>query len=640
MLTYTVASDATPDSVGTFDLIAISQNDSSRTDQLTVEVIASMVSDASIYPSQSSQEDLIIKPGESTTVSFTVTNNASVQDIFQTNTIIESWNDWLVTDIFPQQLFLNSGDTGTFSAKITAPVTAQVGDNCPEYFASIISQRSGEVFISTGIDNLQVAQVNNLAIKLVQAPETLIPGTANELQLELSNLGNGAVPAEFLIQGIPNEWDYRIYVEDELLNNIVQLGEISDLDSIKMVRVVIDVPDGVDHSLFFNIKISAMPTMHGDDIDIDDNDIELTLVTDIVRAIELSQTYNTVSTGIGNSTSIRFEIINFGNVDEQDLQILATLNSETYSGIITGYMTIGNTVIPYDFNQYHSISLDKNSSRTVRVDLIIPSDIDIGSIIIFDFSLLVDNEQDERLNHRTELTVNYVRNISVNLSHNTPVMEDFGSLWVNVSTTSSSDEQYIAEFSTPENWQLICNSALVEDGVVSIEEKLVNSLNRQSATYCEVINLGEIYEGEIRVVLYDDDNVLISEDRVSITFVKPISESANFSSTIIAGGVIFTLLTAIIISLLVVKNRSKFDDQEAEISSEQRISGPPISGPPTSNVVTEKAVPVIMNSISQNNIQQSPTGYPPVPQEGLPQGWTLEQWQYYGQQYLDMNRRQ
>ena len=129
-----------------------------------------------------------------------------------------------MTDIFPQQLFLNSGDSGTFSAKITAPVTAQVGDNCPEYFASIISQRSGEVFISTNIDNLQIAQVNNLAIKLVHAPETLIPGTANELQLELSNLGNGAVPAEFLIQGIPTEWDYRIYVEDELLNNIIQLG--------------------------------------------------------------------------------------------------------------------------------------------------------------------------------------------------------------------------------------------------------------------------------------------------------------------------------------------------------------------------------------------------------------------------------
>ena len=26
---------------------------------------------------------------------------------------------------------------------------------------------------------------------------------------------------------------------------------------------------------------------------------------------------------------------------------------------------------------------------------------------------------------------------------------------------------------------------------------------------------------------------------------------------------------------------------------------------------------------------------PPLPPEGLPAGWTMEQWQYYGQQYLN-----
>ena len=31
---------------------------------------------------------------------------------------------------------------------------------------------------------------------------------------------------------------------------------------------------------------------------------------------------------------------------------------------------------------------------------------------------------------------------------------------------------------------------------------------------------------------------------------------------------------------------------------------------------------------------------PPIPETGLPQGWTIEQWKYYGQQYLDMNNRQ
>ena len=26
---------------------------------------------------------------------------------------------------------------------------------------------------------------------------------------------------------------------------------------------------------------------------------------------------------------------------------------------------------------------------------------------------------------------------------------------------------------------------------------------------------------------------------------------------------------------------------------------------------------------------------PPLPASGLPEGWTMEQWEYYGQQYLD-----
>ena len=29
---------------------------------------------------------------------------------------------------------------------------------------------------------------------------------------------------------------------------------------------------------------------------------------------------------------------------------------------------------------------------------------------------------------------------------------------------------------------------------------------------------------------------------------------------------------------------------------------------------------------------------PPVPAEGLPEGWTMEQWNHYGQQWLDNNR--
>ena len=90
MLTYTVGNDAVPDSVGYFDLIAVSENDSSRTDLITIEIVASMVSDAHIVPlNGNDNQKLSIIPGETVIVDFSVTNNASVQDIFQTNMVFD-----------------------------------------------------------------------------------------------------------------------------------------------------------------------------------------------------------------------------------------------------------------------------------------------------------------------------------------------------------------------------------------------------------------------------------------------------------------------------------------------------------------------------------------------------------------------
>ena len=33
-----------------------------------------------------------------------------------------------------------------------------------------------------------------------------------------------------------------------------------------------------------------------------------------------------------------------------------------------------------------------------------------------------------------------------------------------------------------------------------------------------------------------------------------------------------------------------------------------------------------------------PPGVPPIPEEGLPQGWTIEQWTYYGEKWLEQNK--
>ena len=33
-----------------------------------------------------------------------------------------------------------------------------------------------------------------------------------------------------------------------------------------------------------------------------------------------------------------------------------------------------------------------------------------------------------------------------------------------------------------------------------------------------------------------------------------------------------------------------------------------------------------------------PPGVPPIPEEGLPDGWTMEQWAFYGQKWLDQQK--
>jgi hypothetical protein len=38
-------------------------------------------------------------------------------------------------------------------------------------------------------------------------------------------------------------------------------------------------------------------------------------------------------------------------------------------------------------------------------------------------------------------------------------------------------------------------------------------------------------------------------------------------------------------------------------------------------------------------VEEAPAAAPPVPAEGLPEGWTMDQWQVYGQMWLEQNGR-
>ena len=72
-----------------------------------------------------------------------------------------------------------------------------------------------------------------------------------------------------------------------------------------------------------------------------------------------------------------------------------------------------------------------------------------------------------------------------------------------------------------------------------------------------------------------------------------------------------------------VNEQSAADDLYADSDSMEDLAGIPKSEP-TSNSVSEA--------------QQAPAEVPPLPEGGLPEGWTMDQWKWYGQQWLDSQK--
>tara|TARA_B100000900_G_scaffold267028_1_gene227984 strand:- start:1201 stop:3048 length:1848 start_codon:yes stop_codon:yes gene_type:complete len=67
---------------------------------------------------------------------------------------------------------------------------------------------------------------------------------------------------------------------------------------------------------------------------------------------------------------------------------------------------------------------------------------------------------------------------------------------------------------------------------------------------------------------------------------------------------------------------------------------PPLGMPPAGMppAIPQKSIPNLPNPLPQPTPQSKPTP-PPLPPNGLPPGWSMEQWNAYGQMWLDKNQR-
>ena len=54
----------------------------------------------------------------------------------------------------------------------------------------------------------------------------------------------------------------------------------------------------------------------------------------------------------------------------------------------------------------------------------------------------------------------------------------------------------------------------------------------------------------------------------------------------------------------------------------------------TGNETSEDEVSAMLQDGNVDNIDEKPSNPPPLPESGLPEGWTMEQWEWYGHEWL------
>jgi len=170
---------------------------------------------------------------------------------------------------------------------------------------------------------------------------------------------------------------------------------------------------------------------------------------------------------------------------------------------------------------------------------------------------------------------------------------------------------------------------------------------------------------DITLIVIDDNNESASSTMTIVVKATPsdsILDSISNEIGSVGTGVLallFSLVIGLSMFLLITRKSSKpTEDKYQSYGGFASGASPPTSEPPSSDLFgqatvapsqqpsgqydafgqagTEVAQPQVQQPAATQPVQTNQG--PALPATGLPEGWTMEQWDYYGQQWLDANK--
>jgi hypothetical protein len=122
------------------------------------------------------------------------------------------------------------------------------------------------------------------------------------------------------------------------------------------------------------------------------------------------------------------------------------------------------------------------------------------------------------------------------------------------------------------------------------------------------------------------EGVVCASDEVAAGGGGTTTTMGSTDMLVYAGMGLFAIIIIALLSMLIVRRggEPEFKDFSNMLPSHDHVANSMYGG----------AAPIFQQQVAPAPVTMSP-GVPPVPATGLPAGWTMEQWQYYGHQYLE-----
>ena len=636
LFTMTVPNDEAPDAVVEFDLTLQAQNDSNRFDRKTLAVSASMVSDASVaLSSHDAAQNQYVEAGSQVVLKYTIWNNATRQDIFSMRADVENEGTWTVHQPTRPDAVLNAGTSSTFEIVVDVPANAQANDRGPTITPVIESKRSLMEIQGESYNGLRVSTTHDVQLETVSSPTKLTPGIPNEIVLRITNNGNGPTDVDMAPMDFPETWDWWLSSDEGNITGPISLSVSYDLEHQEDISMWVLLPMTEAAGELHTVHITATHQGGGEDLKPEDNSIELVMATDSIRISSIELSSQSEATMAGGSMFAEARLINTGNAVENRLAVEASVSSSppvpgllVFFTVDGGDRTAGSEV---------PVMVPAGGELTLRLDVLVPEDAPLNTRFVLRFDVMgaVDDEGLPRtLNTEALVMLNQQRNVEMEtgVMQEAPIPHGTSApVAINLTSTSTTNEPLVTTLTGAEGWQITCNKRLVnESGVESLLSP--GHITPQSIQLrCEVLRMSGPLEGELRIATKTTDGFLQTTETLNLTFASPPSDSTMSTTALLGTG--FGGLVLVAALVMFMRRRPAQPD---EFDAAEMIH----AGPPISDEGHKKVVPEVEPASSVNpgppasNAPPSNRG-PPLPEGGLPPGWTQEQWEYYGQQYLD-----